>query len=51
MGENTKGQRIERLEDHEIRIVNAVYPSPVIVANKANKHLAIVAALNCAMAR
>ena len=43
--------RIERLEDHEIRVANTVYPSPVIVANKANKHLTIVATFNCAMAR
>jgi hypothetical protein len=34
--------RIERLEDHEIRIIDTVYPSPVIVANEANEHLAIL---------
>lgn len=43
--------RIERLEDHEIRVADTVYPSPVAVINEANEHLAIVATFNCAMAR
>jgi hypothetical protein len=42
--------RIERLEDHEIRVIDTVYPGPVIVANKTNEHLTIVAAFYCAMA-